>query len=257
MLTTELTANLSRQSLCLGRTPHTRFASDEQEEMRRYRAELLMGQVLFISYLEHRDIVGATYRARRGVSQLHSLIRNANRSEVGRLIDFLRQDFNGDFLGDDRHDPWAALNDTGFALLDSFLRRTEMSTGQQNFWNYDFSFIPVELLSGLYETFLSTEEQAKTGAYYTPRNLAMLAVDQAFLTSENPLDETIFDGACGSGNHQPLVRSKMLSLFDFISGFEISLRLADQSVGACHTTRQLAVGSARWRRREAGPRWRL
>lgn len=74
-----------------------------------------------------------------------------------------------------------------------------MQTGQGDFWNYDFSFIPVELLSGLYESFLSPEQQAKEGAYYTPRHLAMLTVDQAFASSSDPLGETIFDGACGSG----------------------------------------------------------
>jgi N-6 DNA Methylase len=165
----------------------------------RRHAELLMGQVLFISYLEHRDIVGQTYRQKRKVLHLHALIAQSNREGLRRLIDSLRADFNGDFLGDDRHDPWATLNDAGFKMLDSFLRRTEMKTGQENFWNYDFSFIPVELLSGLYESFLSTEEQAKDGAYYTPRHLAMLAVDQTFATSHDPLLETIFDGACGSG----------------------------------------------------------
>jgi hypothetical protein len=40
-----------------------------------------------------------------------------------------------------------------------------METGQADFWNYDFGFIPVELLSGLYESFLSPEEQEKEGAY--------------------------------------------------------------------------------------------
>lgn len=190
---------LENLSVLVSQITQLGFASDEPDEMRRHRAELLLGQVLFISYLEHRDIVGSTYRERRDVKQLHSLIRTANRTELSRLIDALRQDFNGDFLGDDRHDPWYRLNDRGFDLLDSFLRRTELSTGQQSFWNYDFSFLPVELLSGLYEKFLSTEEQAKQGAYYTPRNLAMLVVEQAFLTSKNPLDETIFDGACGSG----------------------------------------------------------
>ena len=35
------------------------------ESKRRRLAELLMGQVLFVSYLEHREIVGATYRRRR------------------------------------------------------------------------------------------------------------------------------------------------------------------------------------------------
>jgi hypothetical protein len=169
------------------------------EAGRRRLAELLMGQVLFVSYLEHREIVGQTYRQRRRVEGLHSLVRSANREGIRKLIDRLCIDFNGDFLGDDRHDPWAALNDEGFDLLKLFLTRTDMQTGQGDFWNYDFSYIPVELLSGLYESFLSPDQQAKDGAYYTPRNLAMLAVDQAFVTSRDPLQETIFDGACGSG----------------------------------------------------------
>ncbi|MBB6365844.1 hypothetical protein FHR56_000957 [Xanthomonas sacchari] len=166
---------------------------------RRRLAELLMGQVLFISYLEHREIVGATYRERRRVTALHELVATMDREGVRNLVDRLRRDFNGDFMGDDRHDPWMALADQGFTLLNQFLSRTDMESGQGDFWNYDFSYIPVELLSGLYEKFLTPEQQAKEGAYYTPRNLAMLAVDQALLASPDPLAEIIFDGACGSG----------------------------------------------------------
>lgn len=173
--------------------------AESSEPRRRRLAELLMGQVLFISYLEHREIVGTTYRQRRGVGQLHNLVAHRDRRGVRRLIDSLRMDFNGDFLGGDRHNPWAALDDDGFGLIDSFLSHTEMKTGQGTFWNYDFSFIPVELLSGLYESFLSPAEQAEEGAYYTPRHLATLAIDQAFAYSADPLAETIFDGACGSG----------------------------------------------------------
>lgn len=175
------------------------FRSSLSEKTRRRHAELLMGQTLFISYLEHREIVGPIYRERRGVGAFHALVASADRQGVDALIDFLRQDFNGDFLGSDRHDPWAALNPTGFETLNKFLSRTDIRTGQGDFWNYDFKYIPVELLSGLYESFLSSDEQARDGAYYTPRHLAMLAVDQAFSTSKDPLSETIFDGACGSG----------------------------------------------------------
>jgi N-6 DNA Methylase len=167
--------------------------------VRRRHAELLMGQILFVSYLEHRDVVGSTYRKRRAVGRLHDLVAKGNRDGIRALIDSLRQDFNGDFLGDDRQDSWAALNDDGFDLLNRFLSRTDMKTGQGDFWNYDFSYIPVELLSGLYESFFSPDEQANEGACYTPRHLAMLAIDQAFAMSSNPLSETIFDGACGSG----------------------------------------------------------
>ncbi|KAB2723307.1 N-6 DNA methylase [Brucella intermedia] len=200
----DVTARVDRKLLANLSTTVTKLADEgypeasSSKEARRL-AELLMGQVLFISYLEHREIVGTTYRERRGVAALHGLVTQHDRDGIRMLIDRLRKDFNGDFLGDDRHDPWNALSESGFDLLNLFLRRTDMLTGQADFWNYDFSYIPVELLSGLYEKFLTPEEQAKDGAYYTPRNLAMLAVDQALMTSHDPLSETIFDGACGSG----------------------------------------------------------
>lgn len=192
----KLLANLS---VTVSKLTSEGFRSTAAEDTRKRLAELLMGQVLFISYLEHREIVGATYRERRSVAAIHELVARMDRDGVQALVDQLRKDFNGDFLGDDRHAPWRALTDDGFNLLNQFLRRTDMETGQGDFWNYDFSYIPVELLSGLYEKFLRPEQQAKDGAYYTPRNLAMLAVDQAFMTSPDPLAETIFDGACGSG----------------------------------------------------------
>lgn len=190
---------LSNLSTAVAKLTEDGLNGVEDERTRRRLAELLMGQVLFISYLEHREIVGETYRAQRDVVQLPGLVARRDRDGIAKLIDRLRTDFNGDFLGDDRHDPWTALSAEGFQILDQFLRRTDMETGQGDFWNYDFSYIPVELLSGLYEKFLTPEQQAEDGAYYTPRNLAMLAVDQALLASADPLSETIFDGACGSG----------------------------------------------------------
>lgn len=193
-----------------------------QGKERRRLAELLMGQVLFVSYLEHREIVGPTYRERRSVVQLHELVASGDRQGIRTLIDRLRTDFNGDFLGEDRHDPWAALSDNGFEILNQFLRRTDMQTGQGDFWNYDFSYIPVELLSGMYEKFLTPEQQAKEGAYYTPRNLAMLAVDQALLTSVDPLEETIFDGACGSGILLTTAYRRLIALSEAREGRPLS-----------------------------------
>jgi hypothetical protein len=58
---------------------HSGFKGSASELTKRRRAELLMGQVLFISYLEHRKIVGPTYRVRRKVRQLHELILARNR----------------------------------------------------------------------------------------------------------------------------------------------------------------------------------
>ncbi len=210
------------------------FAGTVSESDRRRLAELLMGQVLFVSYLEHREIVGTTYRERRAVVELHGLVAQRGRDGIRSLIDSLRSDFNGDFLGDDRHDPWTALSDEGFDLLNQFLRRTDMRTGQADFWNYDFSYIPVELLSGLYEKFLTPEQQAKDGAYYTPRNLAMLAVDQALVASPDPLAEIIFDGACGSGILLTTAYRRLIALSEAKQGRQLGFaersRLLESSI---------------------------
>lgn len=213
----KLLANLSRAVDNITRNGLEESANLDEVDGREL-ANLLMGQVLFISYLEHRGIVGETYRSRRDVRAMHGLVAEADRDGVRRLIESLREDFNGDFLGDDRHHPWNALAKTGFETLNAFLRQTDLETGQQAFWNYDFSFIPVELLSGLYETFLSKAEQATNGAYYTPRNLAVLAIDQALDASTAPLEETIFDGACGSGILLTTAYRRLIALSEHAAG---------------------------------------
>ena len=183
-----------------------------------------MGQVLFISYLEHRDIVGTTYRNRRSVEHLHGLVAHGNHLGIKTLIDWLCHDFNGDFLGDDSYDPWSLLNNKGYDLINQFLTRTDMETGQQDFWNYDFSYIPVELLSGLYEFFLSPYERTQTSAYYTPRHLAKLAVDQALAVSTDPLSETIFDGACGSGVLLTTAFRRLIALSEIGNGRQLGFK---------------------------------
>ena len=217
----KLLANLS---FTISKLSDSGFLGNLESSTSRRHAELLMGQVLFISYLEHRDIVGITYRDRRSVERLHDLVANGNRRGIRKLIDRLCQDFNGDFLGDDSHDPWSLLNQRGYTLINQFLSRTDMETGQQDFWNYDFSYIPVELLSGLYEFFLTPYERTQTSAYYTPRHLAILAVDQALSVSTDPLSETIFDGACGSGVLLTTAFRRLIALSELSNRRQLSFK---------------------------------
>ncbi|MCY3837223.1 MAG: N-6 DNA methylase [Gammaproteobacteria bacterium] len=215
---------LDNISTAVGKLATTGFRGVDDERKRQRLAELLMGEILFVSYLEHREIVGETYRARRDVGRLLDLVGSADGRGIKRLFDALRSDFNGDFLAEDSHDPWAALAEPAYELLDQFLRRTDMRTGQGDFWNYDFSYIPVELLSGLYEMFLSPSEQTSQGAFYTPRHLAVLAVNQAFENSPNPLSETVFDGACGSGILLTTAYRRLIALAEQQRGRPLAFR---------------------------------
>ena len=171
-----------------------------ETDLSRQNAQALLGQIMFIAYLEHRGIVGDTYREERGVQAIDVLVTGRLAQGITKLVQNLQHDFNGDFLsaaaGADS--PWLSLSEIGFGILEQFLKRVDLETGQGDFWNYDFSYIPVELLSGIYETFLD-EERETLAAYYTPRHLANLTIDQAFVDSEDILKEVVYDGACGSG----------------------------------------------------------
>ncbi|MCI1710973.1 MAG: N-6 DNA methylase [Chiayiivirga sp.] len=163
-------------------------------------AQYLVGQVLFVSYLEHRGIVGDIYRDKRNVGTLKALVDQRDRDGVMRLLQQLKIDFNGDFL--EREDGagavWRLLPNEAFGVIQDLLSATDLSRAQPSFFPYNFRYIPVELLSGIYESFIG-ESKKGLAAYYTPRNLANLVVDQAFEASSDILAERIFDGACGSG----------------------------------------------------------
>ncbi|MCV9999446.1 N-6 DNA methylase [Pararhizobium sp. YC-54] len=173
-------------------------------------ARRLVARLIFITYLEDREIVGETYRSRRGVRPLFDLVRERNRTGLRQLINKLRSDFNGDFLTTaDSELGWENLSDAAFGWIEQFLGRTTLRTGQASFWRYDFSQIPIELIASIYETFLASKDEGaneegenqtkrKQGAYYTPRLLADWVVELA-TADRDILREKIFDGACGSG----------------------------------------------------------
>ena len=175
-------------------------------------AQYLMAQVLFISYLEHREIVGDRYREKHGLQRFEHLVETGDRYGIVRLIKRLKKDFNGDFLEPEIEGSglWNLLSGDAFKLLYRFLQRENLNGGQRSFWRYDFRYIPVELLSGIYESFLA-DDKREVGAYYTPRHLANLAVDQAFRHSPDILSERVYDGACGSGILLTTAYRRMLS----------------------------------------------
>ncbi|WP_165456958.1 HsdM family class I SAM-dependent methyltransferase [Agrobacterium cavarae] len=175
-------------SLTRGKKPL--IASDAQ-------AKMLLAQIMFISYLEHRGIAGDEYRELHRLGKLHELVRSKNGAGVDALIKQLKHDFNGDFL-EPSEIRWADLSPGVLGTVDDFLSRVDLRTGQRDFWNYDFSQIPVELLSGIYEIFLESDRKID-GAYYTPRVLAELAIQQAFDGLESLKGIKVYDGACGSG----------------------------------------------------------
>ena len=87
-------------------------------------------------------------------------------------------------------------------ILNHFFRGTDPHTGQQTFWPYEFGIIPIETISAIYEHFLKAageQEKKDAGAFYTPRFLAELVLDQALAGVNDLLGKRFLDPACGSG----------------------------------------------------------
>ena len=183
-------------------------------------AQALLIQTMFIAYLEDRDIAGGEYfiAASNGTAHtLTKLLQSERAQFLDRLFEGLRKDFNGDlFVAPCSFDTTSRkppLTRTHMAILARFRDgREEMNEGgsQFRFWGYDFKYIPVELISAVYDRFLGEkekqlrereQERRKLGAYYTPMFLADTVISQVWdtLSVESKDKGVFFDPACGSG----------------------------------------------------------
>lgn len=212
------------------------------------QAEASMAQVIFLCYLEQRGIVGKAYRETHGLEVLEAYVLRQDGAGIDKLLKRLGSDFNGDFLSskDGGAPQWSTLGSTGFRSVKLFLEAVDFEAGQGSFWRYDFSHIPVELVSGIYETLLK-DRQGRLGAYYTPRHLANLVAEQAFEPFDDPAQCTVYDGACGSGillttafrkmlRHAEVARGSRLRFAERVNLMERNLFGNDLDETACWIT---------------------
>lgn len=175
-------------------------------------AQALLIQTMFIAYLEDREIITPDYfKAATGkaAESFSSLLEKKDVRLLRSLFATLRDDFNGDlFVAPCSFDPRAKappVKQEHLDVLASFRTgREEMAAGgQYRFWGYDFRFIPIELVSAVYDRFLGEKEEDRKaqGAYYTPMYLADTVVSQFWeLLPAAVKDKGQFlDPACGSG----------------------------------------------------------
>ncbi|MCK4660754.1 MAG: N-6 DNA methylase, partial [Phycisphaerae bacterium] len=172
----------------------------------------ILGRILFTCYLEARKaLVGEDFGwlgagAAPSFRQVLSLSDpGAVREALCKLFGRLRRDFRGDlFVEAELQHDLESLRDSDIGVLGELVSGTELPTGQTvlPFYVYDFSVIPIETISAVYEDFIRAEDpkaQRHTGAYYTPPKLVEFTCDLA--TEEEPdlSGKQVLDPACGSG----------------------------------------------------------
>ena len=162
-------------------------------------------RLVFTCYLFDRDVIGAAYLKSLGLPELAHLRevlgikpRPAAKAALYQLFGRLARDFNGDLFSDDLEEEAKFVSAAHLDVAEAFFRATDVTSGQQAFWPYDFGVIPIETISAIYERFLK-ESDKETGAFYTPRFLAELVLDVALTDRSSLLGLRCLDPACGSG----------------------------------------------------------
>ena len=187
-------------------------------------------QSILIKYLEERtDNKGNRLLSEKYFQKYENAQTFGEVLKKGRFVELLedlndkKTGFNGNVFewADSEKETLKKLDLSIVAELLATEKRSISSPQQEiNFsdrWRYfEFRYIPVELISRLYEEFLGEDKQNK-GLYYTPAHLAKLLVDECLpLKRFNEIDLmnfNILDPACGSGIFLVLVFKRLVQIW--------------------------------------------
>lgn len=173
----------------------------------------LLGRALFFRFLRDRQIVTdetVSQVAPRAKSWRDCFDGAANTAATCHWLDTT---FNGDFLPlpDGGSEAYCQRigrlsGGTVFDHLTAVIlgAAPEGDLYQLTFdWGtFDFAHVPVGLLSQVYEDFCwhwDRKEASATSVHYTPRNIAVTLIDEAFHDLEAGSEARVLDPACGAG----------------------------------------------------------
>ena len=180
---------------------------NDRETQKRYVkiANALLGKIIFVRYLIDREVkIFFDNKSKKWTNEdFCSILKQPNRAKqfFNTLAD-REVGFNGDLfrLEDDEY---KEIPEEAYSILIKLLESQEISTGQQSLFNlYDFSIIPIEFISNVYEYFIGSKNQAKQGAYYTPLFLVDYILSETiekFISDNQTYNCKVLDPACGSG----------------------------------------------------------
>jgi hypothetical protein len=192
--------------------------SAQDELLNKYKcsrktANALLGKIIFVRYLIDRKVRLCFEGESKEWTNEEFCDLLSDKERVYRFFQYLQsknKGFNGDLFPID--EDFKNIDDGAFSLIKRLLEGDDIKTGQKSLFQtgqkslfqlYDFSVLPIEFISNVYERFIGKENQAKAGAYYTPTFLVDYIISQTVTKKLNEKDNTasckVLDPACGSG----------------------------------------------------------
>lgn len=211
----------------------------------------LIGKYIYIRYLVDRGILDRDWLAKRRIDPDVVLSRTVTLEALRNLVGELERTFNGGVFPLDLHGPDAPTEQAVRDVAGVLSSGDDPLSGQLglDFRFYDFSFIPVELLSSIYERFLHEQGQGKAaGAYYTPEILADYLLSEVNHHHPIRLGCKVLDPCCGSGVFLVHAYRRLIELArraapdGYLSPEELRQILLDsiygveRNLGACYVT---------------------
>lgn len=177
-------------------------------------AHALIGKYVYIRYLWDREILSNQWLEENNINLDSVFSRNATLTGFRKLVEALEKRFNGDIFPLPLKDK-KAPEDEIIALVASVFKGDDPISGQLHldFDIYDFSYIPVETLSSIYEQFLHAQGKGKkVGAVYTPEPLADYLISELNYTKNLKKGMKILDPCCGSGIFLVLAYRRLIEI---------------------------------------------
>lgn len=165
----------------------------------------LIGKIIFYRYLIDRK-VRLNYQGKERWDNRDLCECLANKDSFFAFVRHLENKdtgFNGDMFRitpeDYQHISQGALN-----VLIRLLESENLATGQRSLFDiYDFSILPIEFISNMYEKFIGVDKQNQESAYYTPTFLVDYivaeTVEKHLKADDKNYNCRILDPSCGSG----------------------------------------------------------
>lgn len=168
-------------------------------------ANSLLGKIIFVRYLIDRKVKLDFEREGQSRNWTNSEFCELllNKNKVKQFFLYLKKKFNGDLFPIEESEI-DSIHEDCLSIVVNLLSGNEVSSGQISLFDlYDFSIIPVEFISNVYELFIGQDEQESQGAYYTPLFLVDYilseTVEKRFKNHEGIYNCKVLDPSCGSG----------------------------------------------------------